>query len=187
MDIKIEGITKEIMEIALKQAKNARLNILGQMNQVICEPNTSGTNAPKTTVLKINTDKIRDLIGKGGETIKGIMSASGANVDVNDAGVVNIFAGNQEAFDKAVQMVKDITISPEVNKVYLGTVMKIVEFGAFVNIMPNQDGLLHISEITHERIDKVEDHLKEGDEIDVKVLGIDRGRIKLSRKVLLDK
>ena len=187
MDIKIQGITKEIMEIALKQAKNARLNILGQMNQVICEPNTSGTNAPKTTVLKINTDKIRDLIGKGGETIKGIMSASGANVDVNDAGVVNIFAGNQEAFDKAVQMVKDITISPEVNKVYLGTVMKIVEFGAFVNIMPNQDGLLHISEITHERIDKVEDHLKEGDEIDVKVLGIDRGRIKLSRKVLLDK
>ena len=187
MDIKIQGITKEIMEIALKQAKNARLNILGQMNQVICEANTSGTNAPKTTVLKINTDKIRDLIGKGGETIKGIISASGANVDVNDAGDVNIFAGNQEAFDKAVQMVKDITISPEVNKIYLGTVMKIVEFGAFVNIMPNQDGLLHISEITHERIDKVEDHLKEGDEIDVKVLGIDRGRIKLSRKVLLDK
>ena len=187
MDIKIQGITKEIMEIALKQAKNARLNILGQMNQVICEANTSGAKAPKTTVLKINTDKIRDLIGKGGETIKGIMSASGANVDVNDAGVVNIFAGNQEAFDKAVQMVKDITISPEVNKIYLGTVMKIVEFGAFVNIMPNQDGLLHISEITHERIDKVEDHLKEGDEIDVKVLGIDRGRIKLSRKVLLDK
>ncbi|HIB30524.1 MAG TPA: polyribonucleotide nucleotidyltransferase [Candidatus Thioglobus sp.] len=187
MDIKIQGITKEIMEIALKQAKNARLNILGQMNQVICEPNTSGSNAPKTAVIKINTDKIRDLIGKGGETIKGIISASGANVDVNDAGDVNIFAGNQEAFDKAVQMVKEITASPEVDKVYAGTVMKIVEFGAFVNIMPNQDGLLHISEIAHERVDKVEDHLKEGDEIDVKVLGIDRGRIKLSRKVLLDK
>ena len=187
MDIKIQGITKEIMEIALKQAKNARLNILGQMNQVICEANTSGANSPKTAVLKINIDKIRDLIGKGGETIKGIMSASGANVDVNDAGDVNIFADNQEAFDKAVQMVKNITISPEVNKVYLGTVMKIVEFGAFVNIMPNQDGLLHISEISHERVDKVEDHLKEGDEIDVKVLGVDKGRIKLSRKVLLDK
>ena len=187
MDIKIQGITKEIMEIALKQAKNARLNILGQMNQVICEANTSGANSPKTAVLKINIDKIRDLIGKGGETIKGIMSASGANVDVNDAGDVNIFADNQEAFDKAVQMVKNITISPEVNKVYLGTVMKIVEFGAFVNIMPNQDGLLHISEISHERVDKVGDHLKEGDEIDVKVLGVDKGRIKLSRKVLLDK
>jgi polyribonucleotide nucleotidyltransferase len=187
MDIKIQGITKEIMEIALKQAKNARLNILGQMNQVICEPNTSSSNAPKTTVLKINTDKIRDLIGKGGETIKGIISASGAKVDVNDAGDVNIFAGNQEAFDKAVQMVKEITASPEVDKVYVGTVMKIVEFGAFVNIMPNQDGLLHISEIAHERVVKVEDHLKEGDEIDVKVLGVDRGRIKLSRKALLDK
>ncbi|MDG2353507.1 MAG: polyribonucleotide nucleotidyltransferase [Gammaproteobacteria bacterium] len=187
MDIKIQGITKEIMHIALKQAKDARLNILGQMNQVICEPNTSGSNAPKTAVIKINTDKIRDLIGKGGETIKGIISASGANVDVNDAGDVNIFAGNQEAFDKAVQMVKEITASPEVDKVYAGTVMKIVKFGAFVNIMPNQDGLLHISEIAHERVEKVENHLKEGDEIDVKVIGLDRGRIKLSRKVLLDK
>jgi len=187
MDIKIQGITREIMEIALKQAKDARLNILGQMNQVICEPNTSGSNAPKTTVLKINTDKIRELIGKGGETIKGIISASGADVNVNDAGEVNIFAGNQEAFDKAVQMVKEITASPEVDKVYAGKVMKIVEFGAFVNIMPNQDGLLHISEIAHDRVDKVEDHLKEGDEIDVKVIGLDRGRIKLSRKALLDK
>ena len=187
MDIKIQGITKEIMGIALKQAKDARLKILGQMNQVICEANTSSANAPKTKVLKINTNKIRDLIGKGGETIKGIMSASGANIDVNDAGVVNIFAENQEAFDKAIQMVKDITISPEVDNIYTGTVKKIVEFGAFINIMPNQDGLLHISEITHERIDNIEDHLKEGDEIDVKVLGIDKGRIKLSRKVLIDK
>ncbi|MEO1891083.1 MAG: polyribonucleotide nucleotidyltransferase [Candidatus Thioglobus sp.] len=187
MDIKIQGITREIMEIALKQAKEARLNILGQMNQVICETNTSSKNAPKTAVIKINTDKIRDLIGKGGETIKGIISTSGANVDVDDKGNVNIFAGNQEAFDKAVQMVKEITASPEVDKVYAGTVMKIVEFGAFVNIMPNQDGLLHISEIAHERVEKVEDHLKEGDEIEVKVLGLDRGRIKLSRKALLDK
>ncbi|RUM84031.1 MAG: polyribonucleotide nucleotidyltransferase [Candidatus Thioglobus sp.] len=187
MDIKIQGITKEIMEIALKQAKEARLNILGQMNQVICETNTSSKNAPKTAVIKINTDKIRDLIGKGGETIKGVISTSGANVDVDDKGNVNIFAGNQEAFDKAVQMVKEITASPEVDKVYAGTVMKIVEFGAFVNIMPNQDGLLHISEIAHERVEKVEDHLKEGDEIEVKVLGLDRGRIKLSRKALLDK
>jgi len=187
MDIKIQGITKEIMDIALKQAKEARLNILGQMNQVICEPNTSSKNAPKTAVVKINTDKIRDLIGKGGETIKGIISTSGANVDVDDDGNVNIFANDQKAFDTAVQMVKDVTAVPEVNKVYTGKVVKIVEFGAFVNIMPNQDGLLHISEIAHERVEKVEDHLKEGDEIDVKVLGLDRGRIKLSRKVLLDK
>lgn len=187
MDIKIQGITQEIMDIALKQAKEARLNILGQMNQVICEPNASSKNAPKTAVIKIKTDKIRDLIGKGGETIKGIISTSGASVDVDDDGNVNVFANDQKAFDTAVQMVKDVTAVPEVDKVYAGKVVKIVEFGAFVNIMPNQDGLLHISEIDHKRVEKVEDYLKEGDEIDVKVLGLDRGRIKLSRKVLLDK
>ncbi|MBT5286856.1 MAG: S1 RNA-binding domain-containing protein, partial [Candidatus Thioglobus sp.] len=130
---------------------------------------------------------IRDLIGKGGETIKGIISTSGASVDVDDDGNVNVFANDQKAFDIAAQMVKDVTAVPEVDKVYTGKIVKIVEFGAFVNIMPNQDGLLHISEIAHERVEKVEDHLKEGDEIDVKVLGLDRGRIKLSRKVLLDK
>ncbi len=187
MDIKIQGITREIMDIALKQAKDARLHILGEMNKVIHEPNTSSKNAPKTTVLKIKQDKIRDLIGKGGETIKGIISDSGASVDVDDDGNVNIFANSQDAFDKAVQMVKDVTAVPEVDKVYNGKVAKIVEFGAFVNILPNQDGLLHISEIAHERVEKVEDYLKEGDEIEVKVLGVDRGRIKLSRKVLLDK
>ncbi|BBB23730.1 polyribonucleotide nucleotidyltransferase [Isorropodon fossajaponicum endosymbiont JTNG4] len=187
MDIKIQGITREIMELALKQAKEARLNILGQMNQVICEPNTPSKNAPKTAVIKIQTDKIRDLIGKGGETIKGIISTSGASVDVDDIGNVNIFAHDQKAFDTAMQMVKDVTATPEVGKVYTGKVVKIVEFGAFINIMPNQDGLLHISEITHERVEKVENHLKEGDEIDVKVLGLDRGRIKLSRKALLEK
>ncbi|HIG88420.1 polyribonucleotide nucleotidyltransferase [Candidatus Thioglobus sp.] len=187
MDIKIQGITQEIMDIALKQAKEARLNILGQMNQIICEPNTSSKNAPKTAVIKIDKDKIRDLIGKGGETIKGIISTSGASVDVDDDGNVNVFANTQEGYDKAVQMVKDVTAVPEVDKIYSGRVAKIVEFGAFVNIMPNQDGLLHISEIAHERVEKVEDYLKEGDEIEVKVLGVDRGRIKLSRKVLLDK
>ena len=117
MDIKIQGITREIMEIALKQAKDARLNILSQMNQVICEPNTANKNAPKTAVIKIPTDKIRDLIGKGGETIKGIISASGASVDVDDDGNVNVFANKQEAFDIAVQMVKDATAVPEINKV----------------------------------------------------------------------
>jgi polyribonucleotide nucleotidyltransferase len=187
MDIKIQGITREIMDIALKQAKEARLNIIGQMNQVICEPNTANKNAPKTAVVKIPTDKIRDLIGKGGETIKGIISQSGASVDVDDDGNVNVFANSQEAFDTAMQMVKDVTAVPEVGKTYAGKVMKIMEFGAFVNIMPNQDGLLHVSEIAHERVEKVEDFLKEGDELEVKVLGVDRGRIKLSRKALLEK
>ncbi len=187
MDIKIDGITEDIMSIALKQAKDARLNILGQMNQVISEPNKASKNAPKTKVIKIPTDKIRDVIGKGGETIRGIVSQSGASVDVDDDGNVNIFANDSESFEKAVQMVKDVTAVPEVNKVYTGKVAKIVEFGAFVTIMPNQDGLLHVSEIAHERVEKVEDYLKEGEEVEVKVLGIDRGRIKLSRKVLIEK
>ena len=187
MDIKIDGITEDIMSIALKQAKDARLNILGQMNQVISEPNAASKNAPKTKVIKIPTDKIRDVIGKGGETIRGIVAQSGASVDVDDDGNVNVFANDAESFEKAVQMVKDVTAVPEVNKVYMGKVAKIVEFGAFVTIMPNQDGLLHISEIAHERVEKVEDHLKEGQELEVKVLGVDRGRIKLSRKVLIDK
>jgi polyribonucleotide nucleotidyltransferase len=185
MDIKIQGITKEIMQIALKQAKDARLHILGEMNKVIHEPNSASKNAPKTTVLTIKQEKIKDLIGKGGDTIKGIISASGASVDVDDNGNVNIFANDQESFDKAVEMVKNATAVPEIDKVYKGRVAKIVEFGAFVNILPNQDGLLHISEIANERVEKVEDHLKEGEEIEVKVLGIDRGKIKLSRKVLL--
>ena len=187
MDIKIDGITEDIMSIALKQAKEARLNILGQMNQVISEPNEASKNAPKTKVIKIPTDKIRDLIGKGGETIRGIIAQSGASVDVDDDGNVNVFANDDEGFEKAVQMVKDVTAVPEVNKVYTGKVAKIVEFGAFITIMPNQDGLLHVSEIAHERVNKVEDYLKEGEEIEVKVLAVDRGRIKLSRKVLIDK
>ena len=187
MDIKIDGITEDIMSIALKQAKEARLNILGQMNQVISEPNEASKNAPKTMVIKIPTDKIRDLIGKGGETIRGIIAQSGASVDVDDDGNVNVFANDDEGFEKAVQMVKDVTAVPEVNKVYTGKVAKIVEFGAFITIMPNQDGLLHVSEIAHERVNKVEDYLKEGEEIEVKVLAVDRGRIKLSRKVLIDK
>ena len=187
MDIKIDGITEDIMSIALKQAKVARLNIIGQMNQVISEPNEASKNAPKTQVIKIPTDKIRDLIGKGGETIRGIIAQSGASIDVDDDGNVNVFANDDESFEKALQMVKDVTAVPELNKVYTGKVAKIVEFGAFVTILPNQDGLLHVSEIAHERVNKVEDYLKEGEEIEVKVLGIDRGRIKLSRKVLIDK
>jgi len=154
MDIKIDGITEDIMSIALTQAKEARLNIIGQMNQVISEPNEASKNAPKTKVIKIPTDKIRDLIGKGGETIRGIISQSGASIDVDDDGNVNVFANDDESFEKAVQMVKDVTAVPEVGKVYTGKVAKIVEFGAFITIMPNQDGLLHVSEIAHERVNK---------------------------------
>jgi polyribonucleotide nucleotidyltransferase len=187
MDIKIEGITSEIMEIALAQAKDARFHILGEMNQVISQANEANANAPKTGVIKINPDKIRDLIGKGGETIKGINANSGASVDVDDEGNVNIFSNTQAGYETALKMVQDATAEAEVNKVYTGKVSKIVDFGAFITILPGQDGLLHVSEIAHERVEKVGDYLKEGEEIEVKVLGIERGKIKLSRKVLLDK
>ena len=158
------------------------------MNEVISSSREKlSDKAPQAVVVQINTKKIRDVIGKGGETIRGIVAQSGASVDVDDDGNVNVFANDSESFEKAVQMVKDVTAVPEVNKVYMGKVAKIVEFGAFITIMPNQDGLLHVSEIAHERVEKVEDYLKEGEEIEVKVLGIDRGRIKLSRKVLIEK
>ena len=187
MDIKIEGITAQIMDIALKQAKTARLHILGEMNKVICVPNEANKNAPKTGTIKVKTDKIREIIGKGGETIKNINATSGATVDIDDDGVVNIFANDGESYDKAVAMVEAIIEEVEVNKVYVGKVSKIVEFGAFITVLPNQDGLLHISEIAHERVEKITDYLKEGEELEVKVIGLDRGKIKLSRKVLLDK
>ena len=187
MDIKVKGVTKNIMDVALKQAKDARLHILKAMNQVISAPNKTNKNIPKTAVIKIAKDKIRDIIGKGGETIKGIIATSGASIDVDDEGNVNIFANKQTSFDIALEMVNNIIVEPEVGKTYLGKVAKIVEFGAFINILPNKDGLLHISEIAHERVKKVEDYFKENDEIEVKVLQIDRGRIKLSRKALLSK
>lgn len=185
MDIKIQGITKEIMDIALKQAKDAILHIIGKMNLVISEPNTEQKNTPKTKNIKIPTDKIRTLIGKGGETIKGIIANSNASVDVDDDGNVNIFANDNESFETALKMVKEITAVPEVGKTYKGKVSKIVDFGAFVNIMPNQDGLLHISEIAHERVENVSKYIKENEEIEVQVIGMDRGKIKLSRKSLI--
>ena len=187
MDIKIQGITKEIMDIALKQAKDAILHIIGKMNLIISEPNLEQKNTPKTKNIKIATDKIRTLIGKGGETIKNIIATSGASVDVDDDGNVNIFANDDESFEQALKMVKEITAVPEVGKTYSGKVIKIVDFGAFINIMPNQDGLLHISEIAHERVNDIEKYIKEGEEIEVQVIGFDRGKIKLSRKPLIEK
>lgn len=187
MDIKINGITEEIMKIALQKAQKARLHILGEMNQVIYEANSNNQNAPKSQTVQINKDKIRDLIGKGGETIKGIIAKSGASVDVNDEGLVTVFANNSEDFQTALDMVNTVTEVPEVGNTYKGKIARIVDFGAFVTVLPSQDGLLHISEIAHERVSKVSDHLKEGDTLEVKVIGFDRGKIKLSRKALLDK
>ena len=188
MDIKIEGINEQIMEIALKQALQARLHILGQMNQVIAEPRTQvNVNAPSMIAFKVDTDKIRDIIGKGGVTIRGITEVTGATVDIDDDGTVRIFGQDQASRDAAVAMVEEITAEAEVGEVYTGTVARIVDFGAFVNILPGKDGLVHISQIARQRVENVSDHLSEGEEVRVKVLDIDqRGRIKLSIKELLD-
>ncbi|AQA19941.1 polyribonucleotide nucleotidyltransferase [Halioglobus japonicus] len=188
MDIKIEGITAQIMETALEQAQQARLHILGQMNEVISEGRqVTSPNAPSMVTLKIDSDKIRDVIGKGGATIRSITEESGATVDIDDDGTVKIFGQNQEARDKAVAMVEEITAEAEVGAVYTGTVARIVDFGAFVTILPGKDGLVHISQIANERVENVSDHLSEGQEVQVKVLDVDqRGRIKLSIKELLE-
>ena len=188
MDIKIEGINEQIMEIALKQALQARLHILGQMNQVIAESRTQvNVNAPSMIAFKVDTDKIRDIIGKGGVTIRGITEVTGATVDIDDDGTVRIFGQDQASRDAAVAMVEEITAEAEVGEVYTGTVARIVDFGAFVNILPGKDGLVHISQIARQRVENVSDHLSEGEEVRVKVLDIDqRGRIKLSIKELLD-
>lgn len=188
MDIKIEGINEQIMDIALQQAQQARLHILGQMNAVISESRTvTSENAPSMITLKVDSDKIRDIIGKGGATIRSITEESGATVDIDDDGTVRIFGQDQASRDAAVAMVEEITAEAEVGAVYTGTVARIVDFGAFVTILPGKDGLVHISQIAHERVENVTDYLSEGQEVQVKVLDVDqRGRIKLSIKELLE-
>ncbi|MBH9310386.1 polyribonucleotide nucleotidyltransferase [Pseudomonas aeruginosa] len=184
MDIKINGITEEIMEIALGQALEARLNILGQMNQVIAKPRAElSENAPTMLQRKIDSDKIRDVIGKGGATIRGICEETKASIDIEDDGSVKIYGETKEAAEAAKLRVLAITAEAEIGKIYVGKVERIVDFGAFVNILPGKDGLVHISQISDKRIDKVTDVLQEGQEVKVLVLDVDnRGRIKLSIK-----
>ncbi|HCK4344999.1 polyribonucleotide nucleotidyltransferase [Pseudomonas aeruginosa] len=184
MDIKINGITEEIMEIALGQALEARLNILGQMNQVIAKPRAElSENAPTMLQMKIDSDKIRDVIGKGGATIRGICDETKASIDIEDDGSVKIYGETKEAAEAAKLRVLAITAEAEIGKIYVGKVERIVDFGAFVNILPGKDGLVHISQISDKRIDKVTDVLQEGQEVKVLVLDVDnRGRIKLSIK-----
>ena len=188
MDIKIEGINEQIMEVALEQAQQARLHILGQMNEVMpAARQVTSENAPSMTTLKVDSDKIRDIIGKGGATIRSITEQSGATVDIDDDGTVRIFGQDQASRDAAVALVEEITAEAEVGAVYTGTVARIVDFGAFINILPGKDGLVHISQIANERVENVTDHLAEGQEVRVKVLDVDqRGRIKLSIKELLE-
>ncbi len=182
MDIKINGITEEIMEIALNQALEARLNILGQMNQIIAAPRAQlSENAPTMIQMKIEPDKIRDVIGKGGATIRGICEETKASIDIEDDGSVKIYGETREAAEAAKARVLGITAEAEIGKIYTGKVERIVDFGAFINILPGKDGLLHISQISDKRIEKVTDVLQEGQMVSVLVLDVDnRGRIKLS-------
>jgi polyribonucleotide nucleotidyltransferase len=188
MDIKIEGINEQIMEVALEQALHARLHILGQMNAVLDSAREiTSENAPSMVTLKVDSDKIRDIIGKGGATIRQITEDSGATVDIDDDGTVKVFGQNQSARDAAVDMIMAITAEAEVGAVYTGKVARIVDFGAFITILPGKDGLLHISQIANERVENVSDYLTEGEEVTVKCLDVDqRGRIKLSIKELLE-
>ena len=184
MDIKIDGVTEEIMEAALQQAAEARLHILGEMNKVLSQSRpTISENAPSMVVLKVNPEKIRDIIGKGGATIRGIVESTGAQIDIEDDGSVRIYAADKSAKDAAVNKVMEIAADAEIGKIYRGRVERIVDFGAFINILPGKDGLVHISQIADERVEKVTDYLKEGQEVDVVVLDVDqRGRVKLSMK-----
>jgi len=186
MDIKVMGITAQIMREALEQARHGRLYILDKMNKVIAEPRTTISEfAPRFYTVQIATDKIRDLIGPGGKVIRGIIEQTGVKIDVDDSGKVNVSSSDQEAASKALQMISDITATAEVGKTYLGKVTRLADFGAFVEIIPGTDGLLHISEVAEHRIADVRDELKEGDQILVKVLAVEGNRIKLSRKAIL--
>ncbi len=184
MDIKIEGINEEIMERALEQAMAARLQILAEMNKVISTPRaTIAETAPRFTQIKIDPEKIRDIIGKGGATIRSITEATGSQVDIEDTGVVRIYAANMEAQQETLRRIEAITAEAEIGAIYTGKVVRIVDFGAFVEFLPGKDGLVHISQICNERIAAVSDRLQEGQEVRVKVLDVDnRGRIKLSIK-----
>ncbi|WP_096299411.1 polyribonucleotide nucleotidyltransferase [Halomonas sp. hl-4] len=188
MDIKIEGINEEIMETALQQAHAARLGILEQMNAVIAQSRTEvSENAPSMATIKIDPDKIRDVIGKGGATIRKICEDTGASIDLDDDGTVRIYAEDKAAAKKAIDTVLAITAEAEIGKLYMGKVVRIADFGAFVNIMPGTDGLVHISQIIQERVNNVRDFLNEGDDVIVKVLDIDnRNRVKLSMKEITE-
>ncbi|MBI2712546.1 MAG: S1 RNA-binding domain-containing protein, partial [Bdellovibrio sp.] len=187
MDIKIEGVNEEIMKTALAQAREGRLHILGEMAHAISQPRAEMSKyAPRITTIMVPTDKIREVIGSGGKVIRDIVAQTGCKIDINDDGRVNIASSDGVAAQKAIDIIKGIIAEVEVGKTYKGLVKKIVDFGAFVGVMPNQDGLLHISEIAHERVAQVGDYLKEGDEIEVKVIEVDKsGKIRLSRKALL--
>jgi polyribonucleotide nucleotidyltransferase len=188
MDIKVDGLTKEVMGKALSQAKEARLHVLDEMDKALSQsrPEVS-KHAPRITVIEVRPEKIKDVIGPGGRMIKHITVTTGTQISIDNDGKVSIAATESESAQKAIAMIKDIVKEAEVGKLYTGKVVKIVDFGAFVEIMPGTEGLIHISQLADERVRKVTDILKEGDEVLVKVLDIDsNGKIRLSRKAALE-
>ena len=189
MDIKIEGITEEIMEIALEQALKARLSILSDMNKVLASGRDEiSESAPRLEKMQIDSDKIRDVIGKGGATIRALCDDYNSTIDISDDGTVQIYSEDQESLSAAIEAIKAIVADPEPGTIYDGKVVRIVDFGAFVNFMPGTDGLVHISQIAEERVEKVTDYLSEGQDVKVKVIEIDnRGRVKLSIKEAAEK
>jgi len=186
MDIKIGGLTRQILQEAMEQAKRGRLFLLDKMDAELSGPRTERSQyAPRIETLMIPTDKIRDLIGKGGATIRGIVEQTGAKIDVDDTGKVSVSSSDADGLKRALEIIGNITAVPEIGKVYLGKVVRLAEFGAFVELFPGTDGLLHISEIAEHRVKEVKDELREGDQVMVKVLAIEGNRIKLSRKALI--
>jgi polyribonucleotide nucleotidyltransferase len=187
MDIKITGVTKDIMQRALEQAREGRLHILGKMADALVQPRTEmSPYAPRITTIYVKTDKIRDVIGSGGKNIRGITEATGVTIDIEDTGKINIASHDMAACELAIKMIRDLTAEAEEGKLYMGTVKKVMDFGAFVEIFPGTDGLVHISELDTERVKNVSDVLREGDKVLVKCIGIDKqGKIKLSRKEAL--
>jgi polyribonucleotide nucleotidyltransferase len=189
MDIKIQGITKEIMQVALAQAKEARMHILGKMQEAMAEAKTEvSTFAPRLFTMKINPDKIRDVIGKGGSVIRALTEETGTQINIDEDGTITIASSDPAKAEEAKRRIEQITAEVEIGKTYEGPITKILDFGALVNLMPGKDGLLHISQIAHERVEKVTDYLSEGQIVKVKVMETDeKGRIKLSMKALIER
>jgi len=189
MDIKIQGITKEIMQVALAQAKEARMHILGKMTEAMAEAKTEVSNfAPRLFTMKINPEKIRDVIGKGGAVIRALTEETGTQINIDEDGTITIASSDPAKAEEAKRRIEQITAEVEIGKVYEGPVVKILDFGALINLLPGKDGLLHISQIAHERVEKVTDYLSEGQIVKVKVMETDeKGRVKLSMKALLDR
>jgi polyribonucleotide nucleotidyltransferase len=187
MDIKIEGLERRVLEQALDQAREGRLHILGKMAETLSVPRVEINRwAPRITTVKVKPDQIRIIIGPGGKTIKGIIDQTGCSVDVNDDGTVAVASADSEAVKRAIQIIEGLTAEPEVGRIYKGTIRRLVDFGAFVEILPNNEALLHVSEIAHERIENPADVLKEGDEIEVKVISVERdGKVRLTRRELV--